>query len=197
MMTTTLSKENEHEFDSRITFQEEGHIYHIDGQNKDLVSVTTYIKSFFEEFDTDRVISGILRKYEYNNDPDYKYYKMEPELIKYMWEKNRDESSGKGTDLHKNIEDFYNNLCPDNDSIEFQYFLNFYTDHNEKYEIYRTEFLVFSEILKITGSIDGLFQNIDDGTFTIFDWKRSKEIKRESYMNKKGKFPMDDVLDCN
>lgn len=194
---TFLCTKNKHELDDRIRFQEKGHKYWIDNDSTDVVSVTTYIKSFFEEFDTDRVISGILKKYEYHNDPSYKYYKMDPEVIKYMWEKNRDESSGKGTDLHKNIEDFYNNLYPDDDSIEFQYFLNFYKEHNDKYEIYRTEFLVFSEILKITGSIDALFQNIDNETFSIFDWKRSKEIKKVSYMDKKGKFPMDNILDCN
>ena len=83
----------------------------IDGDSTNVVSVTTYIKSFFEEFDTDKVVNGILKKYEYSNDPNYKYYKMEPENIKDMWEKNRDESSGKGTNLHKDIEDFYNNLC--------------------------------------------------------------------------------------
>ena len=196
-MTTILSIQNKHDLDSRIRFQEKGHKYWIDGDSTNVVSVTTYIKSFFEEFDTDKVVNGILKKYEYSNDPNYKYYKMEPENIKDMWEKNRDESSGKGTNLHKDIEDFYNNLCPENDSVEFKYFLNFYEDHNEKYEIYRTEFLVFSEILKITGSIDALFQNVEDGTFSIFDWKRSKEIKMESYMDKRGKYPMNKVLDCN
>lgn len=192
-----LHIKNKHEFDDRIKFQSKGHKYWIDGDSTDVISVTTYIKSFFQEFDTDKIINGILNKHEYANDPEYKYYKMNPENIKEMWEKNRDESSGKGTELHKDIEDFYNNIFPDNDSIEFKYFLNFYEDHNEKYEIYRTEFLVFSEILKISGSIDALFQNVENGTFAIFDWKRSKEIKMESYMDKKGKFPMNKVSDCN
>ena len=167
-----LSVKNKHELDDRIRFREKGHKYWIDGNDTDVVSATTYIKSFFGDFDTDKIVTGILKKHEYENDPDYKYYKMDPEIIKNTWEKIRNESSVKGTDLHKDIEDFYNNICPENDSVEFQYFLNFYNDHNEKYEIYRTEFLVFSEILKITGSIDALFQNVDDGTFAIFDWKR-------------------------
>ena len=193
----TLCIKNKHELDSRIKFQEKGHKYWIDDDDTDVVSATTYIKSFFNEFDTDKVVNGILKKWEYTNDPDYKYYKMEPDKIKKMWDKNRDESSGKGTDLHKDIEDFYNDSCPKNDSIEFQYFLNFYDDHNDRYEIYRTEFLVFSELLKLTGSIDALFQNVDDGTFSIFDWKRSKEIKMGSYMDKKCKSPFDNILDCN
>lgn len=192
-----LSLKNKHELDDRIRFREKGHKYWIDGDDTDVVSATTYIKSFFSEFDTDKEVSRILKKDEYENDPEYKYYKMDPEIIKKMWETNRNESSGKGTDLHKDIEDFYNNIHPENDSVEFQYFLNFYNDHNEKYEIYRTEFLVFSEILKITGSIDALFQNVDDGTFAIFDWKRSKEINMKSYNNKKGRYPFQNVLDCN
>jgi ATP-dependent exoDNAse (exonuclease V) beta subunit len=41
---------------------------------------------------------------------------------------------------------------------------------------YRTEWLVFKESIKLAGSIDMLYKK-PDGTYTIYDWKRAKEIK--------------------
>ena len=68
-----LSVKNKHELDNRIRFREKGHKYWIDGDDTDVVSATTYIKYFFEKFDDDKVVRGILKKNEYENDPDYKY----------------------------------------------------------------------------------------------------------------------------
>jgi ATP-dependent exoDNAse (exonuclease V) beta subunit len=63
-----------------------------------------------------------------------------------------------------------------NDSIEFQYFNNFLADHPELIP-YRTEWMVYYEELKLSGSIDMIFEN-PDGTLQIYDWKRCKEIKK-------------------
>ena len=40
------------------------------------------------------------------------------------------------TKLHKDIEDYYNNLHVINDSVEFSQFLDFYNDYKD-YKIYR------------------------------------------------------------
>ena len=50
--TNLLAVKNAHSFDKRIKFQEEGHIYWIDGDKTDLISSTTFIKSFFNPFDS-------------------------------------------------------------------------------------------------------------------------------------------------
>ena len=42
---------------------------------------------------------------------------------------------------------------------------------------YRTEWMVWDRELKFAGSIDMVFEN-PDGTLMIYDWKRSKEIKK-------------------
>jgi len=42
---------------------------------------------------------------------------------------------------------------------------------------YRTEWMIFDEDVKIAGSIDFVSENAD-GTLTIYDWKRCKEIKK-------------------
>ena len=191
-----LSKKNKHEFDSHIKFKKEGHKYWINDDCTDLVSATTFIKQFTRTFDSDSVIKNIINNYKYNNEPSYIYYKMKPEDIKKLWDNEGNQSSNNGTQLHEDIELFYNEEPHDNSSIEFQYFLNFHEEHKNELTIYRTEFLIFSEIFKITGSIDSLFVN-SDGTYTICDWKRSKKIKFDSYNEETMKKPFENLLNCN
>lgn len=65
---------------------------------------------------------------------------------------------------------------------EWQYFLQFVADHPDLIP-YRTEWMVYDESLQICGSIDMLFANLEDGTLSIYDWKRSKEITRTNMQN--------------
>jgi ATP-dependent exoDNAse (exonuclease V) beta subunit len=48
---------------------------------------------------------------------------------------------------------------------------------------YRTEWTVYHEDLKLAGSIDMVYEN-PDGTLSIYDWKRSKDITRINNFNK-------------
>ena len=66
-----------------------------------------------------------------------------------------------------------------NDSVEFNYFRNFERDFREKnpgVEAYRTEWMVYYEELKLSGSIDMVFYDTVKCEYLIYDWKRSKEI---------------------
>ena len=189
-----LSEKNKHPFDSRITFQEEGHKYWIDGDSKDLISATTFIHSFFGHFDADKAIKDILKSEKYK-DPTYKYFNMTYENIKKQWDDNGKKASNDGTIMHANIEHFYNGLEVKDNSSEFKQFLSFYKDHPDL-KMYRTEWMIFSEVLRITGSVDAVFKN-KDGTLSIGDWKRSKQISFNSFGNKTGKFPFQHLEDCN
>lgn len=66
--------------------------------------------------------------------------------------------------------------------IEWEYFIHFVRDHPEL-RPYRTEWMIFDEDLKIAGSIDMVYEN-PDGTLSIYDWKRSKEISKFNNWNK-------------
>ena len=55
---------------------------------------------------------------------------------------------------------------------------------------------VFAEDLKIAGTIDAVFIN-DDNSLSLYDWKRSKEIKYTSYDNEMGFKPFDKLPNCN
>ena len=189
-----LSEVNKHPFDDRIKFREKDHKYWIDDNDENLISVTTFIHLFFGEFNTEHIINNILSSHKMK-DPTYKYFNMTFDEIKISWAQNAKISSDAGTNLHADIEHFYNNLPVINESVEFKQFLNFYEKH-QHLRPYRTEWMIFSELLRITGSVDIIFKN-EDGKLIIGDWKRSKEIKKVGYNQAVAKFPFQHLPDCN
>lgn len=183
-MNIYLQQINAHTRDSHITFDEGPHIYTIDGSS-DYISVTTWVHGFFRTFDADKVIDKMMNSRNWTNN---KYYGKTKDEIKQEWETNRDDAARKGTQLHFDIETFYNKLeehdiIPEMDSsgCEVIYFKNFYSDHIHL-AAYRTEWMIYDKELKIAGSIDMVFKELD-GTLSIYDWKRSKEIVQESRFN--------------
>lgn len=176
-----LKKKNSHPRDDNISFEEEGHVYTICGEVGTYISTTTFIHHNFSDFDADDIINKMMLGRNWNN-PEYKYYGMTREQIKALWDKNRDNASGAGTQMHADIEKYSNNVQIFNNSIEFQYFLAFRKDFPQLIP-YRTEWCVYYEEYKLCGSIDMVYQN-ENGKFEIYDWKRSKEIVYDSPFNK-------------
>lgn len=183
---TFLSEKNPHERDLRIKFEEEGHKYTIDGECGKYTSVTTIVHRQFEQFDADKIIDKMMASPKWPQNK--KYFGKTKEEIKKMWDDNRDEAATAGTKMHYDIECYYNNCPNDNDSIEYGYFKHFlkYTEQlvgDEVLTPYRTEWTVFDEDLQLAGSIDMCFIK-GDGTIAIYDWKRSREIKKSSWFIK-------------
>ena len=172
-----LAKKNPHPRDPYIEFDEGPHIYTVHGIGG-YTSVTTWIHEHFSHFDADEIITKMIRGGKLN-DPTNKYYGMSRDEIKQLWDKNRDQASGSGTQLHYDVECYYNNMPVFNDSIEFQFFKQFVSDFPEL-KPYRTEWMVYYEEYRLSGSIDMIFEN-PDGTLQIYDWKRSKEIKYDNF----------------
>ena len=50
----------------------------------------------------------------------------------------------------------------------------------EGWDIFRTEWRIFDEELKVAGTLDAIFVD-EDGKYHLVDWKRSKEIKKHAY----------------
>ena len=178
-----LTKKNAHPRDEHITFDEVPHIYTIDGDSG-FMSVTTWIHTHFSKFDADQVLDNMFKGTKMQ-DPNYKYYGMTREQIKTMWSQN--DAAQKGTDMHFDIECYYNGMNVQNDTIEYQYFQKFAEDYKHL-KPYRTEWIVFYEEMRLAGSIDMVFQD-ETGEFWIYDWKRSKEISTEAYGNKRSHTP--------
>lgn len=176
--------------DNNISFQDEGHIYTIkhpgclEGDTC-FTSVTRFIHTFIEKFNADKIIYNMMRSSNWSNS---KYYGMTKSEIKLLWDSNGKEASTAGTNMHYDIECTYNNMSVKNDSIEYSYFLNFYKDFNHL-KPYRTEWLIYDEDLHLAGSIDMTFIN-SDGNIEIYDWKRAKEISKNSKWNKWIKNPI-------
>lgn len=179
---TYLAMKNAHPRDAHISFEEGPHIYTVLGDRGGYTSVTTFNHSHFSHFDAEKIVTGILNKKEWQSDPTYKYYQMSKEDILASWAKNGASASGAGSSMHADIEKYYNGMNVENTSIEFQYFKNFLADHPELIP-YRTEWMVYYEEIKISGSIDMIYEN-PDGTLQIYDWKRCKDIQYENMYNK-------------
>ena len=87
-----LKINNSHPRDKRIDFDENNHVYFIDGIPYEL-SVTGFIKSFFEEFDSESVIKKNYAKWQL--DKKSKYYGLTVDDIKKKLEKNAEDASNK------------------------------------------------------------------------------------------------------
>jgi ATP-dependent exoDNAse (exonuclease V) beta subunit len=175
---TFLKEKNPHPRDDRILFDEPTHTYTIDGDSN-YMSVTTFNHKLFEEFNADKIIANMRKSRNWKNS---KYHGQTDAEIKALWEANRDNAAQAGTKMHYDIECYYNECPNENDSIEYQYFMNF-KDAFPELKAYRTEWTVFHEELKLAGSIDMVFEN-EQGDLLIYDWKRSKEIVKTSTWNK-------------
>jgi len=189
-----LKNTNVHERDTNIVFDEEPHVYYVHGDSNN-TSVTTLVHKYFPKFNADLVISRMMRS---KNWPNSAYYPKTAEEIKEQWNQTGLDATTKGTYLHKSIEAFYNNQpVMDNDTPEYAMFLKFYEDHKELLEAFRTEWEIYDEDHKIAGSIDMVFKNKDDDTYSIYDWKRTKEIKTKNAYGGRGTSPLNSFHDCN
>ena len=180
-----LKKKNSHKRDANTFLDEATHIYNINDET-DYTSMTTFIHSLFEKFDDNKIIDNMMRSDRW---PQNKYYGMTRQEIKDLWKKNNTNATEAGTKMHYDIECFYNKIRNTNNSIEFEYFMNFHNDIVEaKLEPYRTEWIVYARDIKIAGSIDMIFKKGIDKTgkeiLDIYDWKRCREITRTSGFNK-------------
>ena len=171
-----LAKKNAHERDSHISFEEGPHIYTIDGDS-DYMSVTSWNHSHFPKFDSDSVITKMMASPRWPKSP---YFGMTREEIKMKWKNDGIVASEAGTKMHYNIECFYNEMKVEDDgSSEWKYFKEFEDAIGSKLVPYRTEWMVWDKELRLAGSVDMTFEN-PDGTLQIYDWKRSKAIKKEN-----------------
>jgi ATP-dependent exoDNAse (exonuclease V) beta subunit len=171
-----LSKLNSHPRDEFITFDEGPHIYTVHGKTG-YTSVTTWNHHHFPEFDAEVIVNKMLKGSKIK-DPKNKYYGFTKEQILKDWDNNRIAASTAGTKMHYDIECYYNQIEVNNNSIEFDFFKQFLKDFPEL-KPYRTEWTVYYEEYKLSGSIDMIFEN-PDGTLLIYDWKRCKEITYEN-----------------
>lgn len=202
-----LKQRNFHPRDNHISFMEEGHKYIVHGDDT-YQSVTTVVHSCFPQFNPDEIIKGMKKGKNWN--AKNKYWGKSDEEIKEGWNQNGNSASKQGSELHYQIECFMNedlidaetneNIEYDHDDLlvlyedeitrdrpaiitkEWGFFIN-YIRSNPSFVPFRTEWTVYSEEIKIAGSIDMVYKDRATGHLKIYDWKRAKEIKRFDYKN--------------
>lgn len=212
---TALAIQNAHNRDADIKFYSQGHKYEIatDGRSR-YTSVTTWVHMNFAKFDGPKVIESMMNGRNWV--PGHKYWGMSAAEITRLWKTSGIEAAAAGTKLHAQIEAFMNNdglggqythkqlsdaYANTNTNVgecakEWDYFIKFVleTPHMKPY---RTEWMIFDTEYKIAGSIDMVYENAD-GTLSIYDWKRAKDIQRASDWNKVSTNPLiADVPDTN
>lgn len=166
--------------DELISFEEETHQYFVAGVGE-MIPVSNVIGMFFQPFDANY---WSLRKCSGNTTAAAR--------LREEWDCKGHFASTTGTFLHKLIEEYLNGIQPQSTqcsisyngkyiglqrqidiSREWGYFLDF--DKDTAYTPFRTEWRVYDAEARMAGTID-LLCSRSDGTFEIYDWKRSNKI---------------------
>ena len=166
-----------------VTFFDIPHEYFLDG--KKLISVTTLIHQYQEEFQEDfwADIKGMQHGLTANQ-------------VKRAWRFINKKGTIKGSAIHDYAENLFQNK-------EFEYPLQtilnefgfdpvineyeitkqhvdkFYDDVRGKLIPIRTEFIVYDRESLIGGMLDMLFYNVKAGEFQVWDWKSNKKFTTE------------------
>lgn len=197
-----LARTAPHPRDTHIEFFDVGHIYDVKG-NRDFMSCTTFVHSFFDEFDADSIIVKMMARAEKWKVS--KYYGMTPEEIKDSWTYKGNHASHHGTLLHGCIEYFYNDCLQDFPYDVPELFHTQFKDFHSTvvlgkgYIPYRTEWTVYDEEHELAGSIDMLFQpdKNDPDTLVIYDWKRSAKLSQKTNRFQSMRVPLEHLPDTS
>jgi ATP-dependent exoDNAse (exonuclease V) beta subunit len=171
-----LAQNNKNHRDKNLTFNEAEHIYYYN--NEVFKSVTTWISSLFEKFDQEKIILKMMSSKSFIKN---ELYGKTKEQIEELWSMKNKKAIEEGVNLHNDIENYLNNETVNNTTIEFVYFQNFLREH--LLNVYRTEWAVYDERLKLAGTIDMCAMN-SNGSLSLYDWKRTKAIKKINYYKK-------------
>jgi hypothetical protein len=190
-----LRNKNPHPKDNNVKEHpnyDDNHVYLINNESHlDLgyKSVTTFISQFTEKFDPLKIFEIWERK----QDPRLEL-KSKDEWIQF-WQEIGDKAAKKGTWVHKQIENYFNDeKVEDWEDKNFKAFLK-YIKHT-KIKPYRTEMSVYSEDIKLVGNIDFITDN-EDGTYNIWDWKTRKDLNPTAFFGKWFKEPIDELRLCD
>lgn len=166
-----------------IVFHDEPHKYYVD--EKELISVTTIIHRYQEDFEED-----YWSRYKADE------YDLTQKEVLRAWEFINKKGTMKGSAIHDYAENLFQNkvfpypeqLILDEfgfDPVLLEYELTkghvdrFYDDVRGKLIPVRTEMVVYDRESLIGGMLDILFFNIRTGEFQIWDWKTNKKFDKE------------------
>lgn len=202
---SVLLQRNAHERDAKCKYVERTHTYSLLEDKTPFVpfvSATSFVREGFHPFDANSVITNMRRGRNWNELN--AYWGMTDDEIKAQWKTSGEEAARAGTALHARAEYFMNSRMltagythadllqeyirneekvplhhhgtPDEES-EWRQFIQFVAE-NPTMKPFRTEWRIYDEHARIAGTIDMTYIN-EDGSLSLYDWKRSKEINSE------------------
>ena len=171
---------------NNISLEKEQHIYTLQNSDIEFTSVTSFISEFFEKFDSLKIATKLVTKI-----PKYSAFTVEELLDK--WKRSADH----GTKVHNEIEEYILNKSQP-EEIKANHGINWLEKHldTDKHTIF-TEKIIYSEELKLAGSVDLIIKNAETNEYTIIDWKTNEKIPTNSYKHKMGTHLItSDIEDC-
>ncbi|MCM1137460.1 MAG: PD-(D/E)XK nuclease-like domain-containing protein [Muribaculum sp.] len=179
---------NSHPRDGHLEFDPKSHTYHLGAQQ--LKSVTTLVEECFPQFDA---IYWAHRKAPQEG--------VSPEELMARWERDAQRARDLGTIMHDKIEHYYLGDDVGDDTDAYRLFRCF-ASNNRLYP-YRTEWRIYYEEYGVAGTLDFLERTLD-GTFNIWDWKRSRKLINRNGMietispfRKTAHHPISHIPDCS
>ena len=171
----TFRDAGRYEQDAYIDFESYEHIYIYNGRQR-MLPVSSLVGYFFESFNA---LAAAERKCQ--------NYSIPVEESLDQWDRIGTMASEVGTFMHAQTESYFRDgtfetiypFCYNGETEaislekEKQYFLQFVSDYAIR--PYRQEWPVYDLALNVAGTIDLICQE-DDGSFTIYDWKRSSKV---------------------
>ena len=174
--------------DVDIHFEGTNHTYSLlNDPEIEFISCTECVGFFFEPFESFKIATKLV-----NNVPKYRDRTVDS-LIR-EWDK----AAQDGTAVHREMENYINNNISPKSSKGLQG-VKWFEKHDAKSSCeYLTEVIVYSKEIGVAGTIDLVSYNPISNTYSIIDWKTTKQIAMYSYREKTGiKPPSYDLMDCN
>ena len=204
-----LELKNAHPRDARITFDEEHHLYTVDGEPY-TKSVSGVVHDSFPSFDAPEIIERYFTSWSENKQSPYhnfiKYCRYRMHLddatikneLANVWRVFGEERADYGTSVHLSAELFLNNAERKDESQEYSQFMYWYKEMRPKtWEQYRTEWSVFCDDCGVAGQIDSLWRDVQTGEFIMVDWKCVETLPRFDKFGKKGLPPFEGLPNTN
>lgn len=185
----SINKINAHPRDERISFESEGHKYYIDNKLSKYLSVSSVYKQYFNEIPLTKYLENLKNGIKFKTGI-HELSNCTDEEILQKWKNNSTKASQHGSLLHSLIEKYYNYYPilqePTKEDLEKYDLTNEWLSFKSfessivlprQWIPYRTEWCIFDEELKITGSIDMIYKSTTTNDYFIIDWKCSKNLE--------------------
>ena len=175
-----------------ITFTEADHKYETPDFD-DFVSSSGIIHQFFPEFDSEAISERIAAKRGKT-----------PLQLRNEWKANADAACDYGTRCHEVAEYIFTDRLSElhtprnpKEQNTFAVAWNAVQMLKEQYQSIGCELIVFSERLRVCGTLDLLMYDPATNTVLILDWKTNREIKQSAFKGEKGFAPIQHLENCN